>query len=156
GISTRYPIPAWQTNAVTTASQGSTTMRNIPDVALTADNVYVRADGRDYNVGGTSCAAPLWAGFMALVNQRAIQAGRPLLGFINPAVYALAQQPTYASLFHDITIGDNKRSGSPTKFSAVPGYDLCTGLGTPAGNGLITALATPDPLVIIPGQGFDS
>ena len=66
----------WQTNINMTANQGSTTMRNMPDVALTADNVYVRADGRDYNVGGTSCAAPLWAGFTALVNQQAAATGR--------------------------------------------------------------------------------
>ena len=55
-----------------TANQGSTTMRNMPDVALTAENVYVRADGVDYSVGGTSCAAPLWAGFTALINQQAV------------------------------------------------------------------------------------
>src|SRR5208337_4622450 len=63
GISTQYPIPSWQTNINMSANQGSTTMRNTPDVALTADNVDVRADGVDQAVGGTSCAAPLWAGF---------------------------------------------------------------------------------------------
>ena len=51
GISTQYPIPSWQTNISMTANQGSTTMRNTPDVALTADNVYVRADGADYDGG---------------------------------------------------------------------------------------------------------
>jgi subtilase family serine protease len=65
GVSTSYSIPSWQTNIDMTTNQGSTTMRNTPDVALPADNVYVRADGQDQNVGGTSCAAPLWAGLIA-------------------------------------------------------------------------------------------
>ena len=76
GISTRYAIPSYQTDINMTLNQGSTTMRNIPDVALTADNVYVRADGGDWDVGGTSCAAPLWAGFTALVNQQAVGSGQ--------------------------------------------------------------------------------
>ncbi len=76
GISTTYPIPGWQTNLNMAINQGSLTKRNTPDVALTANNVYVRANGRDYNVAGTSCAAPLWAGFAALINQQAAAAGR--------------------------------------------------------------------------------
>jgi subtilase family serine protease len=127
GISTQYPIPAWQTNISMTANQGSTTKRNTPDVALTADTVYVRADGRNYSVGGTSCAAPLWAGFAALVNQQATAASRPAIGFINPAVDAIGTGANYTSVFHDITTGNNTWSGSPTKFYAVGGYDLCTG-----------------------------
>jgi alpha-tubulin suppressor-like RCC1 family protein len=150
GISTRYAIPSYQANISMTLNQGSTTMRNIPDVALTADNVYVRADGVDYNVGGTSCAAPLWAGFTALVNQQAVASGRPLVGFINPAVDTIGTGSGYATCFHDITTGNNTSSSSPTKFYAVAGYDLCTGWGTPAGQNLINALATPDPLLISP------
>ena len=150
GISTRYAIPSYQTDISMTPNQGSTTMRNIPDVALTADNVYVRADGRDYDVGGTSCAAPLWAGFTALVNQQAVASGRPVVGFINPAVDAIGHAANYTTCFHDITTGNNTSSSSPTKFYAVAGYDLCTGWGTPAGQSLINALATPDPLLITP------
>ena len=67
GISTIYSIPVWQQGISMTTNGGSTTMRNIPDVALTADNVYVRADGSDQDEGGTSCATPLWAAFTALV-----------------------------------------------------------------------------------------
>jgi len=143
GISTQYPIPDWQTNINMTANQGSTTMRNTPDVALTADNVYVRADGQDYNVGGTSCAAPLWAGFAALVNQQATNVGKPPIGFINPAVDTIGTGPDYTSAFHDITTGNNTSPSSPTKFYAVAGYDLCTGWGTPAGQKLIDALVPP-------------
>ena len=156
GISTQYPIPSWQTNINMTANQGSTTMRNTPDVALTADNVYVRADGMDYNVGGTSCAAPLWAGFTALVNQQAATSGKPTVGFINPAVDAIGSGVNYTSAFHDITTGNNTSPSSPTKFYAVSGYDLCTGWGTPAGQELINALANPEALLITPGFGFAS
>ena len=125
------------------ANQGSTTMRNMPDVALTAENVYVRANGINYTVGGTSCAAPLWAGFAALVNQQAVSSGEASIGFINPGIYAIGLGTIYASAFHDITTGNNTRPGSPTRFYAVTGYDLCTGWGTPAGQNLIDALVGP-------------
>jgi hypothetical protein len=156
GISTQYPIPAWQTNINMTANQGSTTKRNTPDVALTADNVYVRANGQNYNVGGTSCAAPLWAGFTALVNQQAVASGKPAVGFIRPAVDVIGSGPNFTTSFHDITTGNNTRPGSPTKFYAVSGYDLCTGWGTPAGQNLINALANPEALLITPATGFAS
>jgi len=143
GISTQYSIPAWQQGISMTACLGSTTMRNVPDVALTADNVYVRADGMDKNVGGTSCAAPLWAAFTALINQQSVANGRATVGFINPAVYAIGKGTDFASDFHDTTTGNNYSSGSPARFPAATGYDLCTGWGTPAGGALIDALAGP-------------
>lgn len=153
GVSTSYLIPSWQTNIDMTTNQGSTTMRNTPDVALPADNVYVRADGQDQNVGGTSCAAPLWAGFTALINELALENGEPQVGFINPAVYALGRSGSYGSCFHDIITGNNEGPSSPTRFSAVTGYDLCTGWGTPTGSGLLYALGVPEPLRITPGTG---
>jgi uncharacterized repeat protein (TIGR03803 family) len=152
GISTSYAIPSYQANINMAASQGSTTRRNTPDVALTADNVYVRADGKDYNVGGTSCAAPLWAGYTALINQAARASGEPVVGFINPAVYALGKSPAFTANFHDITTGNNESPRSPTKFVAVAGYDLCTGWGTPLGTNLIYTLGVPEPLRITPGS----
>ncbi len=156
GISTQYPIPSWQTNISMTANQGSTTKRNTPDVALTAQNVYVRASGNNYNVSGTSCAAPLWAGFAALVNQQAASSGKAPIGFINPTLDTIGTSQNYTTIFHDITTGNNTRSGSPTKFYAVTGYDLCTGWGTPTGQVLINALANPEPLIITPTTGFIS
>jgi subtilase family serine protease len=147
GVSTYYNIPWWQTNIDMTANLGSTTMRNVPDVALTADNVFV-----DYHngnnatsggFGGTSCAAPLWAGFTALVNQQAVASGGTTVGFLNPALYAIGAGTNYAACFHDITTGNNIGSGTPGLFYAVPGYDLCTGWGTPNGTNLINALAAP-------------
>ena len=142
GISTTYPIPSWQQGINMSANQGSTTMRNIPDVAFTADNIYVIADNgqQEPGTGGTSAAAPLWAAFAALVNQQAAVNGNPPLGFLNPALYAIGKGTGYASAFHDITTGDNTSPNSPTKFHAVAGYDLCTGWGTPNGQGMIQAL----------------
>ena len=144
GYSSYYPIPPWQQGISMSNNHGSTTFRNIPDVALTADNVDVIADnGIDYpTVGGTSCAAPLWAGFMALVNQQASNYGKPAAGFINPAIYALAKTPAYNSAFFDITNGNNTWPSSPANFFAVQGYDLCTGLGTPNGTNFINALVS--------------
>jgi uncharacterized repeat protein (TIGR01451 family) len=142
GISTVYPIPSYQTNINMAARGGSATMRNVPDVALTADNVLVKyGAGQTGIFGGTSCAAPLWAGFMALANQQATLNSQPPLGFINPAIYSIAQSgASYNSSFHDVTTGNNEWSLSPNKFVATFNYDLATGLGTPNGTNLINAL----------------
>ncbi len=156
GISSYYSIPSWQTNISNMASRGgSASFRNIPDVALTADNVYVAyGDGSSAEFGGTSCATPLWAAFIALVNQQAAANGKPSVGFINPAIYAIAAGSSYATCFHDVTTGNNTWSSSPNLFYATNGYDLCTGLGTPNGQNLIKALAPPDSLGITPLTGF--
>jgi uncharacterized repeat protein (TIGR01451 family) len=142
GISTVNLIPSWQVGINMVTNLGSPIMRNIPDVAMTADNIWVLyGNGQTGSFGGTSCAAPLWAGFMALVNQQAAANGDPAPGFINPAIYALCKGPSYTSCFHDIVTGNNTWSNSPAMFFAVPGYDLCTGWGTPNGTNLINALA---------------
>jgi uncharacterized repeat protein (TIGR01451 family) len=150
GVSTTYSIPTWQQGISMSGNQGSTTMRNIPDVALTADNIWVAYNnGSSGAVGGTSCAAPLWAGFTALINQQALGNGKPVVGFINPAIYSIGTGTGYGSTFHDITTGNNTNKSSPTKFFAVSGFDLCTGWGTPVGGGLITALAgSPAPQIV--------
>ena len=147
GSSTSYAIPSWQKGVSMTGNGGSTTGRNFPDVALTATNVLGIADGGTYYIfSGTSVAAPLWAGFTALVNQQCASNGLPPIGFLNPAVYYLGKSTNYAAAFHDVTTGDNRSPdlrnshGSTTQFYAVAGYDLCTGWGTPAGSNLITAL----------------
>ena len=142
GVSSYYSIPSWQTNVNMAARGGSNTNRNFPDVALTADDVFVIADGGvGYTgVGGTSCASPLWAGFMSLVNQQAALKGRASIGFLNPEIYRIAGGNDYTNCFHDTTTGNNTWSGSPDLFYATNNYDLCTGLGTPNGTNLITAL----------------
>jgi len=144
GISTTYAIPTWQQGISMAANQGSTAMRNIPDVALTATNVYLVADnGLTYSVVGTSCAAPLWAGFCALVNQQSTALGYGTVGFLNPALYTIGKGSGYAAAFHDTTTGNNFNTASPAAFSAASGYDLCTGWGTPNGIALVNALAPP-------------
>lgn len=151
GISTVYPLPVWQQGISMAANQGSTSWRNMPDVALVADNIHIfYGNGTNANVGGTSCAAPLWAAFLALANQRAAQISQPPVGFLNSTIYALNRGTNYSATFHDITTGDNTSSASPTNFYAVTGFDLCTGWGTPTGTNLINALNTPDALGLSP------
>ena len=139
GISTVWSQPAWQTGAVTAAGKGSLTMRNIPDVALHADintgySIYVNGGWSVW--GGTSCAAPLWAGFNALVNQKRAENGLPTLGFANPAFYSIGQSTRYAADFNDI------RDGSTNLFyPAVAGYDNATGWGSFNGTNLLEDLA---------------
>jgi uncharacterized repeat protein (TIGR01451 family) len=143
GFSSYYAIPTWQTNVNMATRGGSTTFRNFPDVAMTGDDVFVIADGGfEYpGTGGTSCAAPLWAGFMALVNQQATNNGLAPIGFLNPAIYKIAASAAYTNCFHDTTTGNNTWSGSPALFYATTNYDLCSGLGSPTGTNLINALA---------------
>jgi subtilase family serine protease len=135
------PIPSWQQLAgvINSSNKGSTTLRNGPDVSANANfTFYVCADqttctANDY--GGTSFATPMWAGYIALVNQQLANNGQPTIGFINPTIYSESVTSAYASEFHDIT------SGTSGSFSAVTGYDLVTGWGSPNGTGLINALA---------------
>ena len=143
GISTFYPIPSYQQTVNLATSSGSTSLRNIPDVALTADNIYIVADnGSDENVGGTSAAAPLWAAVTALANQLATTGCGAPVGFLNPIIYGIGKSSSYTNSMHDIIKGDNTGPSSPTRFSAVIGYDLCTGFGTPKPN-ILSALAGP-------------
>ena len=158
GTSPTYPIPPWQQGIDMTACLGSTYMRNIPDVALVADNVWIIAQGgQGQPVGGTSVSTPLWAGFTALVNQQAAANGKPPVGFLNPALYLVGKGAGYAAAFHDITVGNNVGTNTAPRFPAVAGYDLCTGWGTPAGSNLINALAAPiDFLEVSPAAGFSA
>jgi uncharacterized repeat protein (TIGR03803 family) len=153
GISPVYPIPGWQQGINMSANQGSSLMRNIPDVACMADEAIwvIVNNGEQGFVGGTSAAAPLWAGFMALANQKGAALSKPSIGFVNPALYAVGQSSSYTQAFHDITTGNNTNATSSNKFLAVQGYDLCTGWGTPTGEPLIDALLAPtDALQITP------
>jgi subtilase family serine protease len=136
----KRPIPSWQKlkGVITKANKGSTKYRNGPDVAANSNfSFYVCADQRGCTAnsyGGTSFAAPMWAGYLALTNQQAAAKKDPPPGFINPAIYPLGLGKSYATLFHDVTVGSNG-------FPATKGYDLATGWGSPNTNGLINALA---------------
>ncbi|MFD7451055.1 protease pro-enzyme activation domain-containing protein [Kitasatospora sp. NPDC059827] len=132
GVSTVFGKPSWQTG---TGIGGS--MRTVPDVASNADpqSGFAIYTGGGWNVyGGTSAAAPLWAGYAAQVNQKAKAAGQPALGEANPKLYAVANSSSYGSTFHDVTTGANQ------DFSAGTGYDQVTGWGTPVADALTTAL----------------
>ena len=132
GVSGFFALPAYQANArVPPASGGGgQTGRGVPDVAGDADpasGYQVRVDGQNLVIGGTSAVAPLWAGLIALMNQKL---GHPV-GFLNPLLYgSLAGR----GLFNDIVSGNN---GS---YSAGPGWDACTGWGSPIGSKLLQAL----------------
>jgi kumamolisin len=129
GVSNVFALPSWQANAKVPAPSGSTGGRGVPDVCGDADPVtgyQVRVDGQSMVIGGTSAVAPLWAGLIALNNQ---QNGKSA-GFIQPQIYAAKA----ASAFHDIVSGNNGA------FSAGPGWDACTGLGSPIGSKIIALL----------------
>ena len=141
-------IPSWQAGVATSANGGSITLRNVPDVAMEGDydNYSCSAGTCSGGWAGTSFAAPRWAGFMALVNQQAVEAGTAPaggIGFINPALYTLASGTSYSNDLHDITSGNNDTANQPVWFSATTGYDLTTGWGSPTGQSLIDALAGP-------------
>jgi subtilase family serine protease len=134
----KFAIPSWQKTAAAGCASCSQTYRNGPDVSANANfTFYVCADqiactANEY--GGTSFAAPMWAGYLALVNQQSVANGNGLLGFINPTLYSIGAGSSYTTDFHDITSGSNG-------YSATTGYDLATGWGSPNGSGLINALA---------------
>ncbi len=145
-------VPTYQTGVANSLNGGSTTLRNVPDVAMeantdnyfcTMNQCYPNPTYPTYAEGGTSYAAPRWAGFMALVNQQAVANGNPPVGFINPYIYTIGGGPNYYSDFHDILqgSGNNNCCGQPVWFNAEDGYDLVTGWGSPNGQNLIIDLA---------------
>ena len=143
GYSAYYSIPSWQ-QGVNPANLGSPSARNFPDVALTGDHVFVAyGNGATNWFGGTSCASPLWAAFTALVNQQGAANGKIPVGFLNPAIYTIGTGTTYSACFHDTTTGNNEWSNSLSAYTALTGFDLCTGWGTPTGTNLINALVGP-------------
>ena len=130
GVSNTFRLPAWQQDIQVPVPSGQTGGRGVPDVSGDADpntGYNVLVDGETAVFGGTSAVAPLWAALVARINARIGKS----VGFLNPQIYAQAVE---ASAFRDITEGDN---GS---FTATQGWDACTGLGSPSGNQLLTAL----------------
>lgn len=131
GVSSFFPVPTWQSAVKVTNTSGVATPlknRGVPDVSGDADpqtGYNVRIDGTDTVIGGTSAVAPLWAGLLARINQLA---GKPV-GYIQPRLY---QNP---KALRDITQGNNG------DFRAAPGWDACTGLGSPDGQ-MVAAIFT--------------
>ncbi|MGA3133029.1 MAG: FG-GAP-like repeat-containing protein [Terracidiphilus sp.] len=142
------PIPSWQSGLATSSNGGSNTLRNVPDVAAEGDfdNYACNLGSCAGDWAGTSFATPRWAGFMALVNQQAVEAGNaPLggIGFINAVLTQIGTGSNYSADLHDIQSGNNDTENQTVWFSAVPSYDLVTGWGSPAGQSLIDDLAGP-------------
>jgi len=155
GYSILFPRPAFQD----TLPPGSTfvgssvgapgpnsNMRGVPDIAFQASSrtgtlVYDSGEGGWFIVGGTSCSAPQWAGLIAIADQIA---GHDL-GYINPALYQIAANPTkYAADFFDVTVGNNQANFPPIPgYSASTGWDAVTGLGTPNAANLLPDLVAP-------------
>lgn len=132
GISDFFPLPSWQNGAGVppSANPGHHVGRGVPDVAGDADPTtgYVTlVDGQSGVIGGTSAVAPLWAGLIALINQ---SVGKPV-GFSNPLLYLSTAD------FNEITSGNNGA------YAAGPGWNACTGLGSPHGTEVATALGAP-------------
>ena len=139
GISDVFPLPSYQSGAAVppSANPNHNVGRGVPDVAGDADPAtgYVTlVDGQSGVIGGTSAVAPLWAGLIALINQ---SMGKPV-GFLNPPLY---QQVNEAADFNDVTSGNNGA------YSAVPGWDACTGLGSPKGLQIAESLGASESAV---------
>ena len=140
GISADFPIQPWQAtylagNAASLKSPASLTKRNVPDVSLNADPLvgyYIVTEGQATEVGGTSAAAPLWAGFNAMVNQVRAAYSKASIGFVAPTLYTLAEGANYTVDFHDVTKPSNNGY-----YKTTTGYDDCTGLGSFNGANLI-------------------
>jgi kumamolisin len=129
GVSQLIAIPDYQASAAVPTYTNGFAGRGVPDVAGDADPLTgykVLVDGQNQVIGGTSAVAPLLAGLLARINQ---SLGTPV-GFVNPLLY----KTTVANTFHDIVAGDN------AGWNAGPGWDPCTGLGSPNGTALLAAL----------------
>ena len=138
GVSSSFPIPSWQANVIVPTTSNFKG-RGLPDVTGNGDpatGYQIHVDGSSFAVGGTSAVAPLWAGLIALFNQSLGQA----VGYFNPNLYQTIA--TTKGTFRDITSGNNG------DYSAGPGWDACSGWGSPNGTALLQALSaglTPTP-----------
>jgi kumamolisin len=141
GISDLFDLPKWQanTNVPPSANPSGHIGRGVPDVAGDADPVtgyQVLVDGKQSTIGGTSAVAPLWAGLIALANQKLGHS----VGYLNPGIYGL---PSSSGAFHDIITGNNDITGNNGPYPARPGWDACSGWGSPDGVKLLSALSGP-------------
>jgi hypothetical protein len=179
-------IPSWQTPIINSTNGGDPDYRNIPDVSAEAntDNYFCANGSCQGGIGGTSLAAPRWAGFVSLINQQAAanatsSGTNPTFGFLNPTIATIGQGANYGDVFHDITSGTNVTSTPCTNgtlgclngdvgFNAVTGFDLVTGWGSPNGptafptlfpatsNPNFSIAATPNSLPLTAGNGGSS
>ena len=133
GISEVFKLPPYQQNAQVPASIDSGKPgRGVPDIAMSATNYFTRVDNSEGASGGTSAVAPLMASLIARLNQ----AKKKNVGFLNPFLYANAAK----GVMHDVTSGTNAITNTVKGYTAGPGWDACTGLGTPDGTAILRNL----------------
>jgi len=133
GFSNYFPTQSWQASAIeayltqlgtTFSGKYNASGRGYPDVSAQGQRVEIVVDKETGTVAGTSCSSPIFASVIGLLNDELLNAGKPVLGFLNPWMYA------NPSAFNDITTGNNPGCGT-TGFPAFEGWDPVTGLGSP-------------------------
>ena len=133
GISEAYPTPDYQKNAgIPVSIDNGKPGRGVPDIAMSATDYFTRVDTLEGAAGGTSAVAPLMAALVALLNQ----AKQKNIGFLNPFLYTNANN----GVVHDVTQGNNAIKDTVKGYDAGPGWDACTGLGTPDGTAILNSL----------------
>ncbi|KAE8756112.1 S8 family serine peptidase [Paraburkholderia madseniana] len=133
GVSEKFPVPDYQANANLPVSlDNGQPGRGVPDIAMSATNYFTRVDTYEGASGGTSAVAPLMAALIAKINQ----AKQKNVGFLNPFLYGAAAN----GVVHDVTVGTNAITDTVQGYDAGPGWDACTGLGTPDGTAILNDL----------------
>jgi kumamolisin len=133
GISEVFAVPSYQTAAKLPVSIDSGKAgRGVPDIAMSATNYFTRVDSSEGASGGTSAVAPLMSALVVLLNQ----AKKKNVGFLNPFLYSSAAK----GIVHDVTQGTNAIKNTVKGYNAGPGWDACTGLGTPDGTAILNNL----------------
>ncbi|MGO9384097.1 MAG: protease pro-enzyme activation domain-containing protein [Mycobacterium sp.] len=133
GISEIFPVPSYQTAANTIVSvDDGKPGRGVPDIAMSATNYFTRVDRQEGASGGTSAVAPLMAALVTLLNQ----AKQKNVGFLNPFLYSSVAK----GVVHDVTSGTNAITNTVKGYNAGPGWDPCSGLGTPDGTAILNNL----------------
>jgi kumamolisin len=133
GISEIFAVPAYQANAKLPVSiDNGKPGRGVPDIAMSATNYFTRVDTSEGASGGTSAVAPLMAALVACLNQ----AKKKNVGFLNPFLYSNVAK----GVVHDVTSGTNAIKNKIKGYQAGPGWNACTGLGTPDGTAILNNL----------------
>ncbi len=147
GFSSLFPTPTYQQSLPASVQGLMQKRRGVPDISANANpssGLAMYQNGTWTTAGGTSASTPVWAALVAIADQMAGHS----LGFINPALYSLANSSRYAQDFHDITVGNNSQNVNGTMipgFDAVPGWDAITGLGSPNAENLLPDLVAHHP-----------
>jgi subtilase family serine protease len=157
GVSSFWTIPDWQVPDYVTTNGGSSTYRNVPDVGAVGDpftgvGVYSKINGGWIQIGGTSVSAPIWGGYMSILNAGSEYLFGTSIGFFNPTLYGIGfllgighgDPATYLFPVPDGTNGNPGLFGGTPGFPGGFGYNNCTGSGTIWGGNFATQVLTAD------------